>query len=85
MKNKNGYPELIKPQEVLDLSHTFTTQSVHMAKDIADLFEKEEGRSYVAIDDWKFYCMISAIWEAGRINGIREERQFNVLKQKKNH
>ena len=78
MKNTNGYAELITPQEVLDLSHTFTTQAMYIAKDIADLYEQKEGLSYVTIDDWKFLCMISAIWEAGRINGIREERQKKV-------
>jgi len=74
MKNKNGYAELITPQEVLDLSHTFTTQSIHIAKDIADFHEQKKGNSCVILDDWNFYCMLSAIWEAGRINGIREER-----------
>ena len=80
MKNANGYAELITPQEVLNLSHTFTTQSIYLAKDIADLYEKENGMSHVKIDDWKFYCMISAIWEAGRINGIREERKAKISK-----
>ena len=67
-------PELITPQEAAALSAEFgTTDDIFRAEEIYNEFLKLKG----AVNDtrWKFMCAIGAIYTAGRIQGIREERR----------
>ena len=62
--------QLITPQEAVELSYNHGYLStIYAAKAIAD----EWGRKY---EDrvFDFYCMLSAVYTAGYIQGKREER-----------
>ncbi len=67
-------PELITAQEAATLSFNFgTTDDIFRANDIYNEFMKLKG--YESDARWKFLCAIAAIYTAGRIQGIREERR----------
>lgn len=67
---------LITPAEAIRLSHTRTIFDFDIVKDLTAEFEKELTAEEVEKNQW-FYsmCLLSAIWNAGRIQGIREERK----------
>lgn len=66
-------PELITPQEAAALSDKFgTTDDIYRADDIYKEFMKLKDSE--SDNRWKFLCAIAAIYTAGRIQGIREER-----------
>ena len=67
-------PELITSQEAATLSFNFgTTDDIFRANDIYNEFMKL--KDYESDDRWKFLRAIAAIYTAGRIQGIREERR----------
>lgn len=66
-------PELITPQEAAALSNKFgAADDIYRADDIYNEFMKL--KSSESDNRWKFLCAIAAIYTAGRIQGIREER-----------
>lgn len=69
---------LITPAEAIRLSHTRTISDFDIVKDLTAEFEKDltADADDVKENQW-FYsmCLLSAIWNAGRIQGIREERK----------
>jgi len=66
-------PELITPQEAAALSDKFgTTDDIYRADDIYNEFMKMKDSE--SDNRWKFLRAIAAIYTAGRIQGIREER-----------
>ena len=67
-------PELITPQEAAALSDKFgTTDDIYRADDIYKEFMKLKGSE--SDNRLKILCAIAAIYTAGRIQGIREERR----------
>lgn len=67
-------PELIAPQEAAALSAKFgTTNDIYRANDIYKEFMKLKDSE--SDNCWKFLRAIAAIYTAGRIQGIREERR----------
>lgn len=75
-KQMNKTELLITPAEAIRLSHTRTISDFDIVKDLTAEFEKDLTADDVEENQW-FYsmCLLSAIWNAGRIQGIREERK----------
>lgn len=64
---------LFNPQEVVALSHKYsTTESMYAAFDVWAAWVRDGHKKREA--DWELRCMLSAIFDAGRLQGIREER-----------
>lgn len=64
---------LITPDEAIKLGKCITLYDIYIANDIANEYMKEMRRSptkLVAVDLYTF----SYVWNAGRIQGVREER-----------
>ena len=65
---------LITPEEAVELSHNYaTTKEIYIVKAIVEEWGEKYGRDYIH-RVFDFYCMLSAIFTAGRIQGKREER-----------
>lgn len=72
----------ITPQEAVKLSHQLTTEHWKIAKDIQEAYC--EDRNKVSADDTLKTCFsLAAIFNAGRVQGIREERQKRRLSKSK--
>ena len=65
-------PALVTPEEVVRLALSYATaRDVWIALDIANEWKKQaSGKD----GDFSLYWLYAAIFEAGRIQGIREER-----------
>lgn len=83
MVSKYTQPELISPDEVISLSKYITADEVQRAREIAEIWHHPHSKH----PDFDYYCMLSAIYAAGRIQGIRESRARmrikGIVKQKK--
>lgn len=68
---------LITPAEAVKLSeqsNSFVPMG-HRAMEIAEYCTRYFQDRYSNCDpDWNYFCMIQAVFEAGRVQGIREER-----------
>lgn len=73
-------PVLFTPKEAVQISRY---QGALGTIDIVQEVEKAWGHQY---DDpqWNYYCMLSAIFEAGYIQGKREERKRRQSKRQDN-
>lgn len=67
MKDKLAYDNLVSPQEAVRLAEYRSIKDIYIAVDIAKEY-KDKG--IVQELTWLF----GTIWNAGRIQGIREER-----------
>lgn len=73
MIQKENIPELISAEEAAAISYRAgTISSMDRAREIMDAYLKLEPLT----DDQKYYayCVLATIYDAGRIQGIREER-----------
>ena len=70
---KLNYGLLISPEEAVTLSRERTISDIR----IAEAIEKIHIAEYSNDDDvrWVYLTLLSTIWNAGRVQGIREERQ----------
>lgn len=68
---------LITPAEAVRLSeqsNDFVPMG-HSALEVAEYCSRHFHEQYSGSDtDWNYFCMIQAVFNAGRIQGIREER-----------
>lgn len=64
---------MITPEEALTLFEHSTVEEVMRAKDLCDAY-REANPCKDADFQWKFFNLLSFIYGAGRIQGIREER-----------
>jgi len=65
---------LIDPQEVVTLANRYsTTQSMDTAADVWRAFFRSRPKSDP--NEWDLLAAIAAIYDAGRVQGIREERR----------
>lgn len=73
---KNKCPELITPQEAIDLSSKYgTVESIDRAHSIAEAVkEREDAVCFGKDPRWIYLIALGTIYDAGRIQGIREER-----------
>lgn len=73
MTGKTLPAQMITPEEALDLFKHSTVEEIYRAKDLCDAYK--EANPYKDADfQWKFFNLLSFIYSAGRIQGIREER-----------
>lgn len=73
MTGKTLPAQLITPEEALDLFKHSTMEEIYRAKDLCDAYK--ESDLYKDSDvRWRFFNLLSFIYGAGRIQGIREER-----------
>ena len=73
MNGKTPHKELISPQEALKLFEHSTTEEIIRAKDLCDAY-KNADRTVSSDIYWNFLQLLSFVYGAGRIQGIREER-----------
>lgn len=82
MIGRGNTPQLITAEEAVAISlRAGTTEEIHRAVEIAAEYQKREPTLIAERGDtfYRAACLYATIWEAGRIQGIREERS----KQKK--
>ena len=74
MIGKDHEPILIAPEEVADIcSRAQTVGSIYRALDIRNaIIAAKKGE---ADEQWVTMCVLAAIYDGGRIQGIREERR----------
>ena len=73
MTGKNLPAQMITPEEALALFEHSTTEEIMRAKELCDAYQ--EANPYKDADHrWKFYNLLSFVYGAGRVQGIREER-----------
>lgn len=66
---------LISPEEAVNLSEHSFAETRRPAIEIANHCKKAFQRAHIDADPaFNYVCMVQAIFEAGRIQGIREER-----------
>ena len=69
------YQLLVTPEEAVRLSDHSWPYSYGHASKIASYCKDAFREMYTDSDPmWNYACMIQAVFEAGRIQGIREER-----------
>lgn len=74
MIGKQDTPQLITAQEAVKLSRRAgTIDSLELARNIAIEWKRTSDGNNDPI--FNYLCMLGAIYDAGRIQGIREQRQ----------
>ena len=72
-KDKLEVISLINPKEAINLSYYRTIEDFEIIDRIEDAYYKHT--IYDRSDNiWFHKCLLDTIWNAGRIQGIREER-----------
>ena len=74
----NGKAQLlISPQEAITIARKFgTVDTIDIALELCKEWNSQTSTDiWTGHRDFSFMCMLSAIFDAGRIQGIREERQ----------
>lgn len=67
---------LITPAEAIRLSQTRTISDFDIVKDLTAEFEKDLTAEDVKINQQYYtFLLLATIWNAGRVQGIREERK----------
>lgn len=75
MIGKRDFPELITPQEIAELCSSYgTTESIERSMNIVQAVRQRESKDSRNDPHWVYYVVLGTIYEAGRIQGIREER-----------
>ena len=75
MIEKKHTKELITPEEIVSITgRAGTIDSINRARDIEQAFLELNKGSDCSGNKWTYYCLLSAIYDGGRIQGIREER-----------
>ena len=82
MKGKEPIIEQINPSEALNLFQYATTQEMEIVKSLYEEYKDElktDFKHLLEIYDskyiWDFLRFLTFIYDAGRVQGIREERQ----------
>lgn len=81
------YPILIHPDEAVSMRSNISAQQIFISKDIFDAYIKQRGNCcyFTHEEMFEFFCMLSCVYNAGRVQGIREERQIKKAKNTRNH
>ena len=74
MIEKKNTKEMITAQEIVAIcDKAGTIDSIDRARAIEQAF-LELNKDDNTDSKWKYYCMLAAIYDGGRIQGIREEK-----------
>ncbi|MDY2821029.1 MAG: hypothetical protein SOT37_01480 [Oscillospiraceae bacterium] len=63
---------LITVAEALELSEHIKLSETCIAMELFDAFEKKHGSAEYSL--WNLACSVTFVYDAGRVQGIREER-----------
>lgn len=63
---------LITVAEALELSEHIKLSETCIAMELFDAFEKKHGSA--SLSHWNLACAVAFVYDAGRVQGIREER-----------
>ena len=63
--------------EILKLDQYATTESVYPANEIYEAVSSAKKRQGEGDSTWIYLCAVSAVYNAGRLQGMREERKRN--------
>lgn len=81
MIGKKEVPIMISAEEIVSIcDNAGTIDSIDMAIAIEREFRKLESSQTCNDQKWNYYRMLATIYDAGRIQGIREERKRNHCK-----
>ncbi len=64
--------KLITTTEALELSEHIKLTETYIATELFSAFEKKYGSA--SLSRWNLACAVAFIYDAGRVQGIREER-----------
>ena len=74
MTGKRQFPELITAAEAVKLGREEgTRESIDRAVQIVNEWQK--AKQFPDSPGYDYWCMLATIYDAGRIQGIREERK----------
>ena len=78
------YPILIEPEEAIAMRGNLTNKEIYIAMDIFEAYTEKRGRccSLTYEERFEFFAMLSCVYNAGRVQGIREERQSKKAKKR---
>ena len=68
-----AYRSLVSPEEAVRLTEYTTTAATKMVLDVIHAYPYIPA---VNLQDTPTLCLLTCIWNAGRIQGIREERRL---------
>lgn len=71
--DKLAVTSLVTPKEAIKLVNTRTIEDMYITEKIEEAFENRELKTNDPI--WEKFRLLAAIWNAGRVQGIREERR----------
>lgn len=72
MTGKAPIQRLIAPAEAMELFRYAGIQEMYIAKDLYDFYRAQKGRHSDSL--WDMMCLLSFVYDTGRVQGIREER-----------
>ena len=72
MRGKTRIQQLITPTEAMRLYSHACVQELFIAKDLYDFYRAQRGRDSDNLMD--VLCLLSFLYDTGRVQGIREER-----------
>lgn len=72
MVGKYTPPELITPEEAIEIFKYATISKMYTAKALYDIYRQRKGINSDPI--WDTMSLLSFVYDTGRIQGIREER-----------
>lgn len=64
--------QLITVAEALELSEHIKLSETYIATELFSAFEKKHGSALLS--RWNLACAVAFVYDAGRVQGIREER-----------
>lgn len=79
----NGKAQLlISPQEAITIARKYgTVDTIDIALELYKEWNSQTSTDiWTGHRDFSFMCMLSTIFDAGRIQGIREERQHKQIR-----
>ena len=76
MIDKLAYKSLVTPEEAIRLSDYRTIKDIEIAKEIESVYQK--SRVNFKYELWEQVRLLGIIWNAGRMQGVREERAKQI-------
>lgn len=79
--------ERITPEEAMNLFAYASTEEIHRAKALYDVYRESKGVRnaplWDMLDLWDLMSLLSFVYDTGRVQGIRQERAKHVIADQK--
>lgn len=72
MTGKAPFQQFIEPAEAMRLFRYAGCQEIRIAKDLHDIYREQREETGDSL--WDMMCLLSFVYDTGRVQGIREER-----------